>query len=137
MGNGLKPFYFHVVFIGCYWKVDEYKAIVEFWDRFKSGFRIIFMPNLKSNLFKLNNKAWSDELTIFGVSLDIEDLIEKVLDNLGDGYKELVRVVQARDSPITFEELYEKLLNFEAPLKLPKPKSSPFPATTNLTSHNI
>jgi hypothetical protein len=30
MGNGLKPFYFHVVFIGCYWKVDEYKAIVEF-----------------------------------------------------------------------------------------------------------
>jgi hypothetical protein len=117
--------------------VDEYKAIVEFWDRFKSGFRIIFMPNLKSNLFKLNNKAWSDELTIFGVSLDIEDLIEKVLDNLGDGYKELVRVVQARDSPITFEELYEKLLNFEASLKLPKPKSSPFPATTNLTSHNI
>ena len=35
---------------------------------------------------------------------------------MGDEYKELVRVVQARDTSIAFDELHEKLLMFEASL---------------------
>ena len=35
---------------------------------------------------------------------------------MGDDYKELVCVVQARDTSITFDELHEKLLMFEASL---------------------
>ncbi|RVW94084.1 Retrovirus-related Pol polyprotein from transposon RE1 [Vitis vinifera] len=59
-------------------------------------------------------KACADELAILGAPLDPEDLTDKILDGLGDDYKELVRVVQARDTFITFDELHEKLLSFEA-----------------------
>ncbi|KAA8547363.1 hypothetical protein F0562_003773 [Nyssa sinensis] len=37
-----------------------------------------------------NHPARSDELTLPGVPLDTEDLTEKVLDGLGDDYKELI-----------------------------------------------
>ena len=62
-------------------------------------------------------KARSDELAILGAPMDIEDLTEKILDGLDDEYKELVRVVQARDIVISFDELHEKLLSFEASLQ--------------------
>ena len=62
-------------------------------------------------------KARSDELAILGAPMDIEDLTEKILDGLDDEYKELVRVVQARDTVISFDELHEKLLSFEASLQ--------------------
>jgi hypothetical protein len=62
-------------------------------------------------------KARSDELAILGAPMDIEDLTEKILDGLDDEYKELVRVVQARDTAISFDELHEKLLSFEASLQ--------------------
>jgi hypothetical protein len=62
-------------------------------------------------------KARSDELAILGAPMDIEDLTEKILDGLDDEYKELVRAVQARDTAISFDELHEKLLSFEASLQ--------------------
>ena len=61
-------------------------------------------------------KARVDELAILGAVVDDEDLLEKILEGLGEDYKELVRAVQARDTPISFDELHEKLLNFEASL---------------------
>ena len=66
-------------------------------------------------------KAKADELALLGAPLDAEDLTDTILDGLGDEYKELTRVVQARDTPITFEELHEKLLNFEASVITTKP----------------
>ncbi|KAL6327959.1 hypothetical protein AAG906_031303 [Vitis piasezkii] len=53
---------------------------------------------------------WSHQTN---VPLDPEDLTDKILDRLGDDYKELVCAVQARDTSITFDELHEKLLSFE------------------------
>ena len=61
-------------------------------------------------------KARVDELVILGAVVDDEDPLEKILEGLGEDYKELVRAVQARDTPISFDELHEKLLNFEASL---------------------
>ena len=61
-------------------------------------------------------KARADELAILGSPMEEEDLTEKIFNGLGDDYKELVRVVQARDTSISFDELYEKLLSFEASL---------------------
>lgn len=81
-------------------------------------------------------KARADELALLGAPLDAEDLTEKILDGLSDEYKELVRAVQARDTIITFEELHEKLLNFEASVLTTKPEPSHFPATANPTSRN-
>ena len=62
-----------------------------------------------------------DEFALFGAPLDAEDLTNKILDGLGDEYRELTCAVQARDMSITFEELHEKLLNFEASTITPKP----------------
>ena len=61
-------------------------------------------------------KARADELALLGAPVDDDDLTERILDELDDDYKELVRAVQARDNPISFDELHEKLLTFEASL---------------------
>ena len=79
-------------------------------------------------------KAWTDELALLGASLDTEDLIETILPGLDDDYQELVHAVQARDTSITFDELHEKLLTFEAFMLLTKPESSYFHAIAHPTS---
>ncbi|KAK3218511.1 hypothetical protein Dsin_012481 [Dipteronia sinensis] len=53
---------------------------------------------------------------------------------LEDDYKELVRTVQGRDTPITCDELHEKLLTFEASLQRNKKEYALFPATANPTN---
>ena len=59
-------------------------------------------------------KARVDKFAILGAPVDIEDLSERILEGFGAEYKKLARVVQAPDTPISFDELHEKLLNFEA-----------------------
>ncbi|RVX03530.1 Retrovirus-related Pol polyprotein from transposon RE1 [Vitis vinifera] len=77
-------------------------------------------------------KARVDELSILSAAVDDEDLLEKILEGLDEDYKELVRAVQARDTPISFDELHEKLLNFEASLQsTTKTEQSYFPASAN------
>ena len=49
-----------------------------------------------------------------------ESIIE-FLQNVKAQVDELVRAVQGRDTPISFEELHEKLLNFEATLNITRP----------------
>ncbi|KAA8531344.1 hypothetical protein F0562_006053 [Nyssa sinensis] len=68
--------------------------------------------------------------------MDEDDLTDKILDGLGDDYQELIRAVQARDTMIKFDELHEKLLNFEASLQGAKSKPSHFPASANPTNCN-
>ncbi|KAL5749755.1 hypothetical protein ACOSP7_024358 [Xanthoceras sorbifolium] len=79
-------------------------------------------------------KARADELAILGAPMDHEDLTEEILDALGDDYKKLVRSVQARDTSITFEELYQKLLSFEASIQANMKTDVHFPITTNPTN---
>ncbi|KAK2655744.1 hypothetical protein Ddye_008796 [Dipteronia dyeriana] len=61
-------------------------------------------------------KARADELALLGAPVDDEDLTDRILDELDDDYEELVCTVQARDNPITFDELHEKLMSFDASL---------------------
>ncbi|KAA8523820.1 hypothetical protein F0562_010243 [Nyssa sinensis] len=68
--------------------------------------------------------------------MDEDDLTDKILDSLGDDYKEFIRAVQARDTTIMFDELHEKLLNFEASLHSAKSKPSHFPASANPANRN-
>ncbi|KAL9463125.1 hypothetical protein AB3S75_001013 [Citrus x aurantiifolia] len=78
-------------------------------------------------------QARADELTLFGALYDEDDLTDEILEAVEDDYKELARAVQARDTPITFEELHEKLLNFEASLNTSKPDTM-FPITAHVTT---
>ncbi|KAA8535403.1 hypothetical protein F0562_030406 [Nyssa sinensis] len=63
--------------------------------------------------------------------MDEDDLTDKILNGLGADYKELIHAVQARDTMIMFDELHEKLLNFEASLQAAKSDPSHFPASAN------
>lgn len=62
--------------------------------------------------------------------MDPEDLTGKILDGLDDDYIELVCAVQARDTSISFDELLEKLLSFEA---TSSSHATPLPITANPT----
>lgn len=58
-----------------------------------------------------------DELAIVGDPLSDDDLTIHVLNGLKFEYKEIVSSVRACESPITFEELYDKLVDHEIDLK--------------------
>ena len=58
--------------------------------------------------------------------VDIKDLTIKILNSLDDSYRELANAIQAHESPVTFEELYENLINYEAHLAAKKDAPAPF-----------
>ncbi|KAL5715165.1 hypothetical protein ACHQM5_017029 [Ranunculus cassubicifolius] len=58
-------------------------------------------------------KACADQLAALGKKIEHEDLIDRVLLGLDESYNSVVESVNARDTPISFEELHEKLINKE------------------------
>lgn len=81
-------------------------------------------------------KARSDELVVLGAPLDADDLTEHILDGLDEDYTKIVRAVQTREAVISFDELHEKLLLFEASLQTRSHSSQLGPVTTNsFTKH--
>ncbi|KAL9448658.1 hypothetical protein AB3S75_016030 [Citrus x aurantiifolia] len=99
----------------------------------KSQIRQMTRGSASITEFLQNIKARADELMLLGALYDEDDITDKILEAVGDDYKELARAVQARDTPITFEELHEKLLNFEASLNTSKPDTM-FPITSHVTT---
>ncbi|KAA8522565.1 hypothetical protein F0562_013074 [Nyssa sinensis] len=81
-------------------------------------------------------KCRADELAILGAPMDEDDLTDKILDGLGDDYKELIRAVQAHDTMIMFDKLHEKLLNFETSLQGAKSEPSHFSTSANPANRN-
>ena len=81
-------------------------------------------------------KCRADELAILGAPMNEDDLIDEILDGLGNDYKEIIRAVQARDTMIMFDELHEKLLNFKVSLQGAKFEPSHFPASANPANRN-
>lgn len=75
-----------------------------------------------------------DELAIVGDPLSDDDLTIHVLNVLKSEYEEVVSSVRARESPITFEELYDKLEDHEIDLKWGEAKQK---AIQTFTTQNI
>ncbi|KAH9604346.1 hypothetical protein KSS87_011938 [Heliosperma pusillum] len=76
-------------------------------------------------------KACIDQLALMGKTLDPEDIVSKVLRGLDYNlYKPVMDTVRARDNPISFEALHEKLLQHELLLKQ-YPTSDIFQPTAN------
>ena len=74
-------------------------------------------PNQTITNYMQNVKTIVDELVILGKKLDQEDIIDAVLNGLDQSaYKPILDAVHARDSPISFNELHEKLINQELAL---------------------
>ncbi|KAE8735041.1 hypothetical protein F3Y22_tig00000477pilonHSYRG00099 [Hibiscus syriacus] len=79
-------------------------------------------------------KTRADELALLGKPIDDEDLIDRVLEGLSDEYKYVIDIINARDMPISFAELHEKLLSKEASLQTAQPPSLSLPVTKNPTA---
>ena len=70
-------------------------------------------------------KTCADELAALGKPMDVEDLTKKILDGLDDDYKPIIDIINGRDTPISFDELYEKLINKELSLRLHHSNATP------------
>ncbi|CAD5178779.1 unnamed protein product [Musa acuminata subsp. malaccensis] len=62
-------------------------------------------------------KVIIDDLALIGYFLCDEEVVIHTLNGLDTDYKELAAVIRARDSPVSFEDLYDKLTDYEMYLK--------------------
>ena len=97
----------------------------------RPSFKALTTGSLSISDFIHSVKAQADELAMLGAPIDGEDITDKILKELGDEYKKLVRAVQARDSSIKFDEFHEKLLMFEASLNTSHKASLQFSPIAN------
>ena len=65
------------------------------------------------------NNLWSiaNELTLIDSPVVDDDLVVHIVNNIGKDFKEIIGGVWARETSITFDELYDKLVDFEEYLK--------------------
>lgn len=84
-----------------------------------------------------NVKTVVDKLAILGQKLDQEDIIDVVVNGLDQStYKPILDAIHARDSPIYFNELHEKLTNHDLALAQRVPAIRIHqPATVFYTNH--
>ncbi|KAL4554102.1 hypothetical protein LXL04_039780 [Taraxacum kok-saghyz] len=84
-------------------------------------------------------KAIVDELSILGKPMDQEDVTDAILTGLDSkSYKSVIESIHARDTPIPFTELHEKLKNHELSLiqNQPIPTSIHHPSTAFVAHKN-
>lgn len=74
-------------------------------------------------------KSIIDDLALIGITIDVEDLMLKILNGLDDSYHEISSAIQAREQPIGFDELHDKLLSIEVQLEACTANSASQPAT--------
>ncbi|KHN35545.1 hypothetical protein glysoja_033034 [Glycine soja] len=55
-------------------------------------------------------KQTADLLASLGSPVSVEDMTDYVLHGLDDGYRAIIDAVNARDTPINFDDLHERLL---------------------------
>ena len=69
-----------------------------------------------------------------GKPMDHEDILEKIFDGLGSECQYVIDAVNGRNTPISFDELHDKLINKEITLQQQHSLSFTLPATTNPTA---
>ncbi|KAH9671391.1 retrovirus-related pol polyprotein from transposon RE1 [Citrus sinensis] len=66
----------------------------------------------------LNNlRSISDEITLIDVPVTDDDLVIQIINGVGKDFKEIIAGVRIRETPLSFDELYEKLVDYEDMLK--------------------
>ncbi|KAJ9557506.1 hypothetical protein OSB04_012120 [Centaurea solstitialis] len=78
-------------------------------------------------------KVLTDQLAILADPVKTEDITDKVLEGLDSSYQGVIDAVNARDTPISFAELHEKLINRELTIKA-QTLLGAYPATVHHTS---
>lgn len=109
----------------------------------RSYSHIIHLKNKLSSLscgtlpiseFLLKIKIISNELTTLGTPPSDEDLLIYCTRGLGPAYKEVIIALRTRDTPIFFEEPYDKMINHKTYLAESVP--TPTPLAVNFAASN-
>ena len=67
--------------------------------------------------FLQSMKIIADELALAQAPVTEDDLIIFILNGLGMEFREISTAIRARETPISLEELHDKLVDFEAIIK--------------------
>ena len=78
----------------------------------------------------------ADKLTFFGHFVDDLDLVILVLNGFGPAYHKFYASIHTLDTPLLFDELFDKLDDYEIFLQWEKRQQSSFPVTTNHVSRS-
>ncbi|KAJ6884938.1 hypothetical protein NC652_031820 [Populus alba x Populus x berolinensis] len=81
-------------------------------------------------------RSISDELSIIGEPPSDIDLVVHVLNGLSPAFKEIAAAIRARDNPISFEDLHDKLVEYENFLKREEGRSVSPPITAHVTQRS-
>ncbi|OIT05299.1 hypothetical protein A4A49_65133, partial [Nicotiana attenuata] len=81
-------------------------------------------------------RSLSDELASTGAPVTNFELIVKILSGLGPEFREISAAIRACDTTVTYDELYEKLLDHELFLRHEEAKKTPGPITAAVATHN-
>nr|XP_043632930.1 uncharacterized protein LOC122604094 [Erigeron canadensis] len=74
-----------------------------------------------------------DDLALAQRPVDDEDLIVHIINQLGGEYGSIVAAIKARENPISYPELFDKLVDYERTLK--ETSTEPLITTVNHTQH--
>ncbi|GJY38367.1 retrovirus-related pol polyprotein from transposon RE2 [Tanacetum coccineum] len=75
----------------------------------------------------------ADDLASVNCPVDEDDFVLHILHRLGNDFKEICAVVRARDTPISFDELHENLVDYEMQQKSSTKVTTPVIPTANYT----
>ena len=62
-------------------------------------------------------------LALMNVLVDFDELSIRVLNNVGLAYLNISHALQARETLVTFKELFDQLLSYEAQMKILVPSA--------------
>ncbi|KAJ9550508.1 LOW QUALITY PROTEIN: hypothetical protein OSB04_014553 [Centaurea solstitialis] len=121
----------------------------EAWDILANTYALPSRGHVKQLKFKLkhltkgatpvseymqNIKSITDELAMLDTIVPPEDITDKIVDGLDARFQSVIDAIHARDTPISFEEHHEKLINKELAIQTTEDAlSNSFPATANPT----
>ena len=78
----------------------------------------------------------ADELALIRHPVDDLDLVIALLNGLGPSFHEFNASICTGDSPLLFDELYDKLVDYEIFLQCDERHQQPLSITANLASHS-
>ncbi|KAL8120670.1 hypothetical protein AgCh_017739 [Apium graveolens] len=103
----------------------------------KERLRNITKGNKSITEYMQEFKNCADQLASLGRPLESDDIVVRILEQLNDpDYENVVNAIYSRDTPISFDELHEKLINRELSIKHKVSSVNPFPATVNYAAKN-
>ena len=81
-------------------------------------------------------RSVADELALIGHSVGDLDLVIVTLNGLSPVYDEFCVAIRTRDTPLLFNELFEKIVDYEIFLQREECQQSSFPVTVNHVSRS-